>query len=315
MIHALARTRPGSLELRPVELPSLPVAAGQVRIEIDAAALNPADIKVLHGGFKGAILHGRTDPLVVGYDFCGRVREAGEGSDLEAGTTVYGHLAYANSNRQGTLADEVVVDAQTVARAPAVSVEEAAALPTVALTALQGLRDEGGLGPGGSALVIGASGGVGCAAIGVAKRLGASVTGVCSTYAVQTVRELGADHVIDRKKDDFRARDDRHDVVFDASGLYSYGDLRPLLKPGGRAVTTLPSASFLLGKLGSVFTSTGASWVMVKSRRADLQTIAGWVEDGLRVPVARTFRGAEASAALAALEEGGFIGKIVVTGS
>ena len=315
MYAALARSDGDPHSLRAVELPPVPIRAGAVRVRVDAMALNPADLKVLKGGFVGGLLHARTDPLVVGYDFVGRVIECGEDADLSEGDRVYGHLAYGKDNDQGSLAEEVVVDAGTVAIAPGRPDAEVAALPTVTLTALQALRDHAGLTAGDDALVIGASGGVGTAAVGIARRLGARVTAVCGPYAVEAVTALGADTVIDRSREDFRARAERFDTILDASGKYGFGALRSLLRRGGHAVTTLPSPTFALARVLAPLAGLHAGWVMVDSNRADLDVVRAWVADGLRVPVAEQFPWDDAENALTALARGGVVGKIVVTRS
>ena len=94
-------------------------------------------------------------------------------------------------------------------------------MPVAAITALQGLRDKGGLEPGQKVLINGASGGVGTFAVQIAKALGAEVTGVCSTRNVELVRSLGADHVIDYTQEDFTQSDRRYDLLLDIAGSKS----------------------------------------------------------------------------------------------
>ena len=108
-------------------------------------------------------------------------------------------------------------------RKPAnVSFEEAAAVPVAALTALQGLRDNGEVQPGQKVLINGASGGVGTYAVQIAKSLGADVTAVCSTRNVEQARSLGADRVVDYTQEDFTKLGERHDVMLDIAGSRSF---------------------------------------------------------------------------------------------
>src|SRR5205823_6524215 len=99
-----------------------------------------------------------------------------------------------------------------------VTFEQAASVPVAAFTALQGLRDKGQIQPGQKVLINGAAGGVGTFAVQIAKSLGAEVTGVSSTRNVDTVRSIGADHVIDYTKEDFTKRRQRYDLIFDCVG-------------------------------------------------------------------------------------------------
>src|SRR5690606_35132239 len=118
--------------------------------------------------------------------------------------------------RRGAYAEYVIASATEVAKKPGgVGHDKAAAAATAGLTALQGLRDRGGLREAGRALIMGASGGVGSLAVVVGKQLGAMVTGVCSTGAVELVRQLGADEIIDRSKKDPLQGEATYDVVFD----------------------------------------------------------------------------------------------------
>jgi len=313
---AMGRDAPGGIELTEVTVVVPDPGPGAVRVAVDTAAVNPADLKVLRGEFAGFMLHGRTRPLVPGYDFHGTVTAAGEGvQEIVQGDSVFGHLAYASGNRQGTLAAAVTVDQATLARVPdGISAEDAAAVPTVGLTALQALRDIGRLQAGHRCLVLGASGGVGAAAVQVAKAFGARVTGTCSAYAVEAVRTLGADEVVDRKATPVSAMTGTHDVIFDTTGLYGYRALQHLLGPAGVLVSTLPSAGLLFGMAATAFSSRRVGWVVVESRTADLEAVGRMMTDGLRVPVAGAHPWRQATDAFRQLDAGGFVGKIVVTG-
>ena len=315
-IAAIGVPQAGALDqLGPVQIARPVAGRGQVEVRVVASAVNPADHKVLGGGFDGMVLHARTRPLVSGYDFSGVVEACGDGvADLAPGDEVFGHLAYSSRNRQGTFAERIAVDRGTVARKPAgVSHRIAAASATPALTALQALRDKGRLAAGGKVLVIGAAGGVGSLAIGVAHALGATVTGVCSTYAVPFVRELGADDVIDRRQRDPLAGGGPYDVVFDAAAAASFGRARSVMTPRGAYVTTLPSARFIGGKLWSLVSGQTCSILVVTSRAADLEQVASWLAEGLRVPIDSEFPVRDLGAALDRLARGEVLGRIAVT--
>ena len=122
-------------------------------------------------------------------------------------------------------------------RKPAnVSFEEAAAVPIAGITALQALRDKGGVQPGQKVLINGASGGVGTFAVQIAKALGADVTAVCSTRNVDLVRSLGADRVVDYSQEDFTRRGERHDLMLDIAGSRPFRKFRRVLTPEATVV-------------------------------------------------------------------------------
>lgn len=309
-----ARATGGIDQLKVEEIPDPVAGAGQVLVRVHAAAVNPADGKVLRGELAGRFLHARRFPLVLGYDLAGVVEAVGAGAgDLAIGDRVFGHLPYSGKNRQGTFADKVAVPAAEVGRLPGpVSFEIGAAAATAGLTALQGLRDRGRLSAGGRALVLGAAGGVGTIAIGVARKLGARVTAVCSPAAAELVRGLGPDEVVARGHGDPLGLEGPFDVVFDTPAAYGYVACRRMLAPRGAYVTTLPTGALVAGKLMTLASSRRAALLVVKSARVDLELLGGWLAEGLAVPIDSRFPVAEAGRAIDRLGQGGMRGRVVV---
>ena len=322
----------GSIEdLHEADLPVPDPGPGEVRVRVRASCANHADTKAITGEVK--LMHSGEFPRVVGYDLSGVVDAVGAGvHDLAVGDEVFGHLAYSRQTKLGTFAEYTVAPAASLARKPeAISHEVAAASATAGLTALQALRDLGGLGlpedgrpPGGTeegngggsgprhALIVGASGGVGSVAVGVARRLGARVTAIASSSSADFVRSLGADEVVERDRTDPFVGSDPYDVVFDTPAVHSYGQWVHRLKPGGSYVTTLPSFSFVTGKLRSWLSGKGCHLVIVRSRRADLELLGRWIVDGLPVPIEETYPLERVAEALKRLDRGGMRGRLAI---
>jgi NADPH:quinone reductase-like Zn-dependent oxidoreductase len=297
-----------------VDVPAPVAGAGQLLVRVVCAAVNAADLKVLRGEFAGRVLHARQKPLVAGYDFSGVVEEIGDGvTDIRPGEEVFGHVPYSSKNRQGTFAERVAVPRAEVGKKPAgVAHAVAAAAATAGLSGLQSVRDLGRLRTGGRVLVIGAAGGVGSVSIGIARALGATVDAVCSTYAVEFVRGLGATEVIDRKVTDPRTLAGPYDVIFDAAAGYSYGQMRRALAPAGGYVTTLPDAKWMGGKIMTAFSKRHCHFLIVKSLAADLEQIAAWIVAGTRIPIAQTFPVRDLAAALDKFTRGEVLGRIAI---
>src|SRR3954453_17381318 len=170
------------------------VGDGDVLVGVRAASVHPGDYFVMTGVpsiVRLAFGLRRPRHPIPGRDLAGVVEAVGAAvTDLQPGDEVFGW------STAGTLAEYACVPADNLVLVPAnLSVVEAAAVPTSALTALQALRDIANVRPGQTVLVTGASGGVGSFAVQIAKAFGAEVTGVCSTRNVDLVRSLGADHV------------------------------------------------------------------------------------------------------------------------
>ena len=285
---------------------------GEVRVGVRSAAVNPADYKVRSGRLAGRVLHASTAPLVLGYDFSGTVEKVGEGvTDVSVGEDVFGHLPYSPMNDQGTFAESVVVRADSIARKPRrVSHETAAAAATAGLAALQALRDDARVRAGHRVMIIGAAGGVGSLGVGVAKKLGAHVTAVCSASAVDFVKRLGADEVVDLDRDDPLAHPRRFDAVFDTPAAHSFAACRHLLVRRGTYVTTLLSAPYVAGKLLSLLSSKRCELLMVKPVRADLELLAHWLEDGLHVEIAERHPVREAGRAVESMAQRDHTGRL-----
>lgn len=315
-MRAVILDRNGPIDgLRIGEMDPPSISAEDILVRVQAAAVNPADLKVVSGKVGAAFIHARNFPTVIGYDFSGVVEQVGANVRTRAvGDEVFGFLPYSRSNGQGSFAELVSVEAHAVGAKPAVvSHEQAAASATVGCTALQGLRDKGGLRAGQRALVNGASGGVGSFAVQIAKQLGAEVWGTASAANADFVRELGASRVIDYRKTPLRALDAKFDVVLDAAVTSSFQEVRGLLEAGGAYVTLLPSTSLFMGMLASLFSSKRCGLVMVRPRAADLDQLGRWLaDDEVRASIDETFPLSEITTALSAQESGSIQGKLAI---
>ncbi|MFK7846444.1 MAG: NAD(P)-dependent alcohol dehydrogenase [Rhodothermales bacterium] len=289
--------------------------ANNVLVKIKAAALNPADLKLISGKDGGTLLHAPNFPLVPGYDFSGVVEEVGEQvRDLKKNQEVFGFLPYAKSTTQGALGDYLIADANTISPKPAnVSHEDAAAAATTGTTALIGLRDKSRLKSGQHVLINGASGGVGSFAVQIARQMGASVWGTSSDKNLDTILSLGAEKAIDYKKTGISDLSESFDVFLDASSTASFHQALPRLNKGGTYVTLLPSATLATGILRSLFSSRNCRFVIVKPNSEDLAQLAAWMAGGQLKPlIGASYPMKEAQEALRHLKRG-CIGKIVLT--
>ena len=224
----------------------------------------------------------------LGLDFCGEVVRAGAGTDVPVGTRVFG-----NSDTFGCFAQYATVGADRVAAKPrGLTDDEAAAIPDAACVALQALRDEGKLSPGARVLIVGASGGIGTFALQIARILGAGhVTGICSTRNVALVKSLGADRVIDYKKDNTWP-DERFDVILDCqrdgNKALSYAK-KHLVANTGRYVAVAGPVMRLIWV--SMAGGKQCSQMLVNPDVEKLETLSRMVEkDGLRPVMDDDFR-------------------------
>jgi NADPH:quinone reductase-like Zn-dependent oxidoreductase len=248
----------------------------------------------------------------------GRVEAVGRNArQFQPGDEVFGDMA---GHGNGSFAEYVSASERAFALKPAnLSFEEAAAVPMAAVTALQGLRDEGQIRPGQKVLINGASGGVGTFAVQLAKYFGAEVTAVCSTRNVDQARSLGADHVIDYTKEDFTQSGRQYDLILAANGYHSLSAYKRALTPGGVYVMAGGTSAqifqaMLLGPWMSKSGGKKMGGVSAKPSQVDLVFVKGLLEAGRIVPVIdRRYPLSETAEALRYLGEGHARGKIVIT--
>lgn len=290
-MRAVVHRRYGPPEvLALVDVPVPVPRAGEVLVRVRATTVTAADAAFRSAEPASARLAtGLRRPRrpVLGGDVAGEVVEVGDGvADLAAGVRVVGVTGI----DMGCHAELVRLPAAGVVPLPdGVDAEAAVAVVEGGLTALPFLRDHGPVRPGHRVLVIGASGGVGTAAVQLAVHLGAEVTGVCSTPNVALVRELGAADVVDRTRADVTAGDARFDVVLDAVGASSYRRCRRVLRPGGVYLATTPGLGVLARSVwtpGSTrvrFAATGLRSTADKAR--DVRTLLDLHASGALRPV------------------------------
>jgi NADPH:quinone reductase-like Zn-dependent oxidoreductase len=318
-MKAIVRSTYGSPDcLRFEEIPTPEVSTGKVLVKVRASSVNPYDWHMMRGEpYLLRMSEGLRRPKAegMGIDLAGTVEAVGEGvTTFKVGDEVFG-------NGAGTLAELAVASENRLAHKPeGVSFEAAAVIPCAAVTALMGLQ-RAELRAGQRVLINGASGGVGSFAVQIAKSMGATVTGVCSTRNVDLVTSIGADEVIDYTKDDFSRREQKFDVVMDTVGNRSLTALRRALTKDGTLVLAAgakgkwfrPVALLLKGIVVSKFVHHKIRVVLAVTSREVLDELAALVQSGAVTPVIdRSYSLSECAQAVQYLEEGHARGKVVV---
>ena len=316
--------------LRAGELPDPNVREDEVLLEVHAAGVNLLDSKIRSGEFK-LILPYRA-PFVLGHDVAGVVARVGARvKHFKPGDEVYARPA---DHRIGTFAELIAVQEKDVALKPRkLTMEEAASLPLVALTAWQALVGRGQLKRGQKVFIQAGSGGVGTVAIQLAKHLGATVATTTGASNVALVRSLGADVVVDYKKEDFEGRLSGYDLVLHSQDGKALVKSLRVLRPGGRLVSISgpPDPDFAddIGapwfvKLVTRLLSFGArrraeslgiefSFLFMKASGDQLQEIAALIDSGAVRPVVdKVFPFHSTNEALAYVETGRARGKVVI---
>jgi len=215
------------------DLPEPALHDDDVLVQIHAAGVNPLDNKIRDGEFK--LLLPYKMPLILGNDLAGVVVRVGARVHrFKVGDEVY---ARPDDDRIGTFTELIAIKEDSVALKPAnLSMEDASSIPLVALTAWQTLIEKGKLKKGQKVLIHAGSGGVGTIAIQLARHIGATVATTASVANADMLKGLGADIVIDYKKDDFSTKLKGYDLVLDTQGGDTLKKSLSVLKPGGKLV-------------------------------------------------------------------------------
>jgi NADPH:quinone reductase-like Zn-dependent oxidoreductase len=310
-----------TLVLRDIVPPA--IGASEILVRVKAAGVDPGVWHLMTGRpyLVRVIGMGLRRPQVPvrGRDLSGVVEAVGSCvRRFHPGDEVYGVSkfgSFADFARSG--------ESDLATKAENLTFEEAAAMPTSGLTALQALRDVGDVQAGQEVLVIGAAGGVGSFAVQLAHTMDARVTGVCSTTRTDLVRSLGASDVIDYTSEDVDARGAKFDLIIDTAGRRPLSTLRRALKPygtlaivggegGGRWLGGFDRQIFRAPIL-SLFSTQHLRPVTAKERAEDLEYLTRLAEEGsLRPIIDRTFPLKEAPQAIGYLAHGHPGGKVVV---
>ncbi|MBA3869639.1 MAG: NAD(P)-dependent alcohol dehydrogenase [Anaerolineae bacterium] len=322
-MKAIVYTQYGSpdvLHLEEVEKPA--PKDNEVLVKVHAASANPADWHTMRGApFLARLVNGLFKPKHprLGADLAGRVEAVGKNvTRFKVGDDVFGCMSLGGMS---SFAEYACIHEDELALKPAsMTYEQAASVTLAALTALQGLRNEGQIRSGQKVLINGASGGVGTFAVQIAKALGTEVTGVCSTRNLDMVRSIGADHVIDYTREDFTNNGQQYDLIYCAVGNRTITEYKRALKPQGICVIAGFTNLRLLFEhmiLGPRRSKAGGQRVglmaTMKTTRKDLVFMQELLEAGKVKPVIdKCYPLSETAEAIRYLETGRARGKVVI---
>lgn len=294
------------------DIPKPRPGRGEILVKIAGAGVNPVDWKVREGYYK----EGKTFPLTLGWEFAGTVEEVGE--DVETPSVKDGVYAYESGDEiyayewvlqgQGLgYAEYAVIAANKVALAPkSITLTEAGGVPLAALTAWQALFDEGKLLAEQRVLIHAGAGGVGSFAIQFAKHIGATVIATASPKNFDTLRQLGADEVLDYHQSDYLKAIKPVDLVLDTIGGDTFEASFGITKQGGKIVSIVdPNVT---GKNG-----IDATFVLVHPDASQLTEIAELIDSGDVKPlISEILPLSQAAIALDKSQNGHVVGKIIL---
>ncbi len=316
--------------LRLGEVPEPELRDDEVLVKVHAAGVNLLDSKIKGGEFK-LILPYKL-PLVLGHDVAGVVVKVGpKVSQFKVGDEVYSRP---DDFRIGAFAELIAIKQDSLAiKPPALTMVEAASIPLVGLTAWQALIEKANLKPGQKVFIQAGSGGVGTFAIQLAKHLGAFVATTTSAANIDMVKGLGADLVVDYKKDDFEKILRDYDVVLNSQDSETLTKSLNILKPGGKVISISgPPDPAFAKKIGAPWLmkqivrmlSSGIrkkanhrkvdySFLFMRANGSQLREITALIESGVIRPVVdRVFPFEATAEALAYVETGRAKGKVVI---
>lgn len=317
-------------KLKQIEI-GIPVLKGSdVLVQIHAAGVNLLDSKIKGGEFK-SILPYKT-PFTLGHDVSGVITEVGrQVTKFKVGDKVYARPA---DHRIGTFAEFISIDENDVALKPEnLSMEDAASIPLVGLTAWQALVEKAKLKKGQKVFIQAGSGGVGTFAIQLAKHLGATVATTTSAANFDLVKQLGADIIIDYKKQDFETVLSDYDVVLNSQDTQALEKSLKILKIGGKVISISGppdpdfgkqiSANWFLRTVLRILSAgirkkakrlgVNFSFLFMRAQGDQLSEITKLIESGIVKPVIdKVFPFEQTNEAMSYIETGRAKGKVVI---
>ena len=301
---------PEVFKLEEVDLPE--IKEDELLVKVMSRSVNPADwhrmrakpyfMRLIIGLFK-------PKNKIIGADFAGVVEKVGSKvTRFNPGDRVYGESSV------GGFAEYNNVKESSTALIPEnVSFDKAGSLPVAALTAYQGIHTHGKVQAGDKVLINGSSGGVGHFAVQIAKDAGAEVTGVCSTKNVELVKSIGADYVIDYKKEDIHKHNKQYDVVIDTHGNLFYKDYKRMAKKRGVTIGFVGMGHMIGLSLRKIFGKTKIETFVASPNPEDLEAIIKLVSEKKVTPVIdKTYTFEELPKAIEYIETMHSVGKTLV---
>jgi NADPH:quinone reductase-like Zn-dependent oxidoreductase len=294
------------IEIKEIDKPR--PAQGQVQIEVHASCINPVDWKVREGSMAQMVQ--LKFPVTLGLDVAGVITEVSKGvTNVKVGDKVYGQ-AGAWAGGSGAYAEYATAPAGMIAKMPKnLSFAEAAAIVLTGVSAVQALNENMKLKSKQKILIHGGAGGIGTVAIQLAKHIGANVTTTATGDGIKYVKQLGADEVIDYKKQAFDEKVSNYDAVYDTIGDETYNKSFKVLKKGGIMVSMLmPPDNKLMKQYGVT-----AILQMTQITTKFLDELTKLVESkAVKVHVEKTYPLSQVKEAFKAQESGTVRGKVAV---
>lgn len=327
LMKAIVIKRFGNSEVLEIDehYPEPQLLNNQVLIRVNAAGVNPIDIKTRNGELK--LFKGSKFPMILGNDAAGTVIKCGRkvvafkpGDEVYCMVDTNRRFSFMGFAGSGAYAEYCVTREDTLARKPeGLTFAEAAVVPVCGLTAYQALVKKAKLKKGDKILINGAAGGVGIFAVQMAKVIGAEVTAVCSERNFGLLKDhLDVDRIVDYKTMDFNRLGDKYDVVYDIAAVLSYRQCRGIMKKDGMFLSNIASpatliTTLLLPLLRIFGLKQRSTFVWVKPLGKELAKVTEFIEKlGIKPIISQSFEFEEAKAAQELVEKRGGYGKVVI---
>jgi len=259
-----------------LELPSC--KENQVLIRVIYASVNPTDVDMVKGSLDFWLkLSGGNHRVKTGLEFSGVIEQGA--SRFKKGDKVFGYVDLMKGLK--THQEYITINEDYIAMMPpSLNFEQSSSLPLGSLTSLVALQELGKVGAGTKDLINGASGGLGVYATQIAKNLGAKVTAVAGPNQEEFLKSLGANTVINYKKENIKDLSEKFDVIFDLTTNLKFKEIKNILSENGKFIPTDPTKN-IKDFFGNIFSSKKTKYLMVQSGNHEkLSQIASWVEDG-----------------------------------